>query len=159
MGSTNDGEAGNAATLVEHRETRTLRGQTDQKEVGDSGLSDSAGAIPLSKREVTRRMRADAKEEALDIIAMMNGDKAIPWMIEQFSEALSEDVVQAHVGDSLNPEEVGEPTPEGRQICNALVDDCGKQSLFPRRHGLRSSGGTRTVSIANDSTGIRWPRR
>jgi hypothetical protein len=51
--------------------------------LANTGNSGSVGAIQLPRSEVTTRMRADAKESALDIIAMMNGDKAIPWMIEQ----------------------------------------------------------------------------
>jgi hypothetical protein len=76
-GSTNDGEAGNAATLVEGREILTLKGQTNQRRAANSGFSGSVGAMPLPKREVSRRMRALAKQSALDIIARINRDKAI----------------------------------------------------------------------------------
>jgi hypothetical protein len=157
--STNDGGAGNAATLVERIEGPTLRGQTNQKEVGYSDLSDQVGVILLSKREVTRRMTADAKAEALDIIAMMNGDKAIPWMVERSSEERPGNGVPTSADDGLSPEAVGEVAYEGRQICNSFVNECGKQPLFPRRGGLRSNGGTQTVPVASYPTGIRWPRR
>ena len=158
-GSTNNGEARNAATLVECRETLTLRGQINQKGVEDSDFSGSVGGIPLSKREVTRRMRAHAKQSARDIIAMMNGDKAIPWIIEQSSEALSEDGVPTRADELVSSGEVGEVTHEGRRIGAQLVDDSGKQPLFPRKHGLSSTGGRQTLSIASNLTSVRWPRR
>jgi hypothetical protein len=104
-------------------------------------------------------MKADAKQSALDIIAMMNGDKAIPWMIEQSSGTLLEDAVPTQAGELVCPGEVGEVTRESHHICTPLVDGCGKQPLFPRRHSLRSNGGTQTSTVTSHSTGIRWPRR
>jgi hypothetical protein len=156
---TNDCETGNLAALVERGDVRTLRGQTNQKMTGNSGFSGSEGALPMSKREVTRRMRADAKAEALDIIEMMNGDKPIPWMIEQSSEILLEDAVPTRAGDLVSAGEVGEATRESPQICNCLADDCGRQPLFPRKDGLKSKRGTQTASVASNLTGVRWPRR
>jgi hypothetical protein len=151
-------EAGKVSIPVERREIQTLGSQIDQKRVRDSDFLGSAGAMPLSKREVTRRMNAHAKQSALDMIAMMNGSKGIPWMIEQSSEELPEDAVPIHAGDGLSPEAVDKVAPEGHQSCNALIDGRGEQPLFLRGPSLRSGRGSSTPCVVNPS-GIRWPRR
>jgi hypothetical protein len=84
-GSTNNGEAGNAVTLVERGEIPTLTGETNQRGAANLGLSGSGGGT-LSKREVRRKMNALAKQSATAIMARVNRDKAVLWMIEKSSE-------------------------------------------------------------------------
>jgi hypothetical protein len=157
--STNDSEAGNGATLAERREVPTLRGQTNQEGVRDCGLLGSARAIPLSRREVTRRMKAHAKQSARDMIGMLTGSEKIPWMAEQSSAELLEDALPTRAGNGPSPEAVGAVAPECCQACNTLIDGHVEQPLFPKRYSLRPSRGAQPLSVATYSDGIRWPRR
>jgi hypothetical protein len=133
--------------------------QTNQKVVRACGLLGSARVIPLSRREVTRRMKAHAKQSARDMIGMLPGSEKIPWMAEQSSEELLEDAVPTRAGNGLSPEAVGAVASEGHQACNTLIDGHVEQPLFPKRYSLRRSSGAQPVSVATYSVGIRWPRR
>ena len=157
-GSTNNGEAGNAATLVERGEVLTLRDQINQRRTANSCLSGSLEATPLSKREVSISMRALAKQSAIAMIARVNGDKAIPWMIEQSSEKRPESLVSTRVADGLNSDMVGE-APVGRQACEGPVGGRGEQPLFPRKYSPKHGVGAETSPVGSYSAGILWPRR
>jgi hypothetical protein len=100
--SANNGEAGNAATLAESGEIRTLRGQITQNEAETFSLIALKEAKPLSKREANKILKAHVKQVARDISAIVNGSKEIVLVNEEPLSEVFEVATPLHDGNKAD---------------------------------------------------------